>query len=190
MKAFFNIKVAMFLIIIFTSLSVLYSQDDVLPDYVLLQYMPDNVTGYERVENATFVIPMPYGKLAVSWYTPINSNDNTTNNNIATTQTRLVILNLNALGNDNTTGLGYEQVIGPSGNLCDAAYDNVSIDNFTGTLLTNNCQEGVFFSLYIPLFASEDYLLALYADGPNVNDINNLVNSVDLEGLSNEINNL
>jgi len=100
------------------------------------------------------------------------------------------LLNLNALGNDNTTGLGYEQVIGPSGNLCDATYDNVSIDNFTGTLLTNNCQEGVFFSLYIPLFASEDYLLALYADGPNVNDINNLVNSVDLEGLSNEINNL
>jgi phenolic acid decarboxylase len=189
-KNFFNIRNAFLFIIVFASASILYSQNNLLSNNRLLQYIPDNFTGYSRVENSTFVIPRQYSKIAVSWYAPTNDKDSTTQNNIANTQIRLVILNFNDLAYDNATGLGNNQVIDQSGNPCDTIIDNVSVDNFTGTLFNNNCQEGFLFSLYIPLFASEDYLLAVNVDGPNVNDINNLINNIDLGALSNEINNL
>jgi hypothetical protein len=190
MKNCLNIRNAFLFIMVLASASILYSQNNLISNNRLLQYIPDNFTGYSRVENSTFILPSQYGKVAVSWYAPANSKDNTTHNNIANTYVRLIILNFNSLGNDNASGLGYNQITDPLGNPCNTSIDNVSIDNFTGTLFNNNCQEGFLFSLYIPLFANEDYLLAVNVNGPNVNDINNLINSIDLGALSSEINNL
>jgi hypothetical protein len=176
------------LMLLFPLSSLLYGQSSLLSDRTLLEYLPDNFTGYTTSNNSTFIIPSKYGKLAVRWYNPINMN-NTTSSNSQYDYVRLVILNLNTLNNNNSTNTEENQTINSSEGLCEITSDNVTFDNFTGTLFNNNCQEGFLYSIYIPLVASEDYLLAINAEGDNLNDITNLVNAIDLYNLSKESNN-
>jgi hypothetical protein len=188
MKGLNKIKNYIFMLIFLLLLSpLLYGQSSLLSDTTLLQYLPDNFTGYSTTKNSTLVIPNKYGKLAVRWYNPTNM-DNTTSSN-SQNYIRLVILNLNSLGKDNSTNPEENQIINSSNDICEITRDNVTFDNFTGTLLNNNCQEGFLYSIYIPLVASENYLLAINAEGENLNDITNLVNSIDLDNLTRESNN-
>ena len=166
---------------------MLFSQSTLLSDNTLRKYLPDNFTGYTVLENYTFVLPSAYGKLAVSWYSPINVKDNTTTVTEKNNIVKLVILNLNSLGNDNSTILQNNQTVDSSGNICESTRDNVTIDNFTGTLLINNCADGTSFSLYLPVATGNNYLLAVNAEGTNSNDLLNLLNSIDLNGLSKEV---
>jgi hypothetical protein len=166
---------------------VIFSQNSALSDKTLKKYIPDNFTGYTILENYPLVIPYEYGKIAVAKYNPLNVIDNTTmgvgkNNNV-----ELAILNFIKLSNDNSTILNDNQTIDSTGNICKIIQDNVTIDNFTGTLLTNNCADGVSFSLYLPLVVVNNYLLAVNVEGLNSNDLVNLINSIDLNGLSKEI---
>lgn len=184
-KLYISISLLLLTLLLFPI--VLFSQNTLLSDNTLKKYLPDNFTGYTALKNYTLVLPTEYGKLAVGWYSPNNSIDNTTNVTENNNLIRLVILNLNKLGNDNGTILQDNQTIDASGNLCKTTRNNVIIDNFTGTLLTNNCVDGTSFSLYLPVLASDNYLLAVNAEGPNSNDLINLLNAIDLNGLMEEV---
>jgi hypothetical protein len=170
--------------------SSLFSQNTTLSDKTLRKYLPDNLTGYIAIENSTLIIPMQYGKIAARYYTPIGMGDNSTNNNDNNTNTiRLTILNFNKLDSRSSINSDYlNDNQTANSNTCNLSKDNVTIQNYTGTLLSDNCSANPVTSIYVPIVAQDNYLLAVHAQGTNANDLISLLNSLNLNELAQEKN--